>query len=127
WLTLGDHGRGHPELSPPAAATLLVLAVIDVQRRRRIERIADLQRVDVEGGDQPAFVLHDRADVSAAGAAHEIVGDAESEAIARDRAGRAAELDRRRRTVAHRARAMAAAEGAGAAAGPHLLGLLVAR
>src|SRR5579883_2701565 len=118
-IALGDHGRGHPELSPPAAAALLVLAVIDVQRRRRVERIADVEGVDVERGDRATFVFHDGADIGAAGAADEVVRDAEPEAIARDRAGRRAELDRRGRTVAHRARTMAAAEGAGAAARPH--------
>ena len=49
--TLGDHGCRHPELSAPGAPSRLVLAVIMVQRRRRIERIANIQRIDVDDAD----------------------------------------------------------------------------
>ena len=50
--TLGDHRRLHPELSAAGAPARLILAVVVVQRRCGIERIANIERIDIDDADR---------------------------------------------------------------------------
>src|SRR5215211_7554087 len=120
----GNDRRLHPELSAPGAPARLVLAVVDVQGRGGIESVADVERVDVDDADRPAVIRHDGADIGAALGAQQIIGDAESETIARQAAGLGTELDRACR-ISRGARTVAATEGTGAAADAHRLWRLV--
>jgi hypothetical protein len=117
----GDHGGGHPELSAPRAPAFGIFAIVIVQGWGGIERIANIERIDVDDTNRAALILHDRADIGAASRAEQVVGDAETEPIA---ARLAPEFDRAG-NVAQGACAMATAEGAATAADAHRFGFLV--